>query len=446
MTELRKIHDHFHRHYIQPNNNQSVFAKHFQFIIAMRHTTTRMFTPQQNADFVGHSLNLSDWFSLDKIVEIREKWLIDNNFFDNEDKRLVTILSDKGISGPILRGLRLKLNLLFNNNKRLILDFLLSTLCDVGNADIIEYAEGYLTNENLPYNMQKYAYRSIIWRLVLDKLLDDELFKNFHSQFDGFEKYSALDYMRKILIILSNYALEHEYGYVSLTDLLKKLYPDKDNVSNWLCSTGCINERQKICHLLYFMNYYCRRDNNWFQFIDIQCNTEILNAIHIDSPSIFVELLEKGFSTNDFKIQITTSGKAYLGYVVQTFEFISSVYKNNPPLLSVIPTEEEVMLCNRIENMDCYRIIKGVVEKSITICKEINESFKTNHEISYYKDLDKKPVSYANAIAESHTGYIDNFCNCLNKLYSNNKDKTFKKNLTTLVIQIQRLRNLYKSI
>ncbi len=153
----------------------------------------------------------------------------------------------------------------------------MTTLDDIQNKSMFELAELFMTNENLPTNLKKYAYRSIIWRLVIDKLLNDQLFHEFVNIRDVFEKKVALDYIRKILTILYNYSQETTYSYMSLTDLLKQLYPDQDNVSQWFCSEICKQERERICRLLYFMNYYDRRDNNWFQFVDIQCNSQIKN-------------------------------------------------------------------------------------------------------------------------------------------------------------------------
>lgn len=93
-----------------------------------------MFTPQQNADFIAHKIDLSDCFSIDKIIERKIRWY-ERHAELLEDKNdpilfshLQYILADQGRTGNVLRGLRLKLNLLFNNDKRLIVDFLISTL------------------------------------------------------------------------------------------------------------------------------------------------------------------------------------------------------------------------------------------------------------------------------------------------------------------------------
>ena len=67
--QLRLIRDNYSRLADRDNEQTTNFSKRFQFIVAMRKTSVRMFTPQQNADFIAHKIDLSDWFSIDKIIE-----------------------------------------------------------------------------------------------------------------------------------------------------------------------------------------------------------------------------------------------------------------------------------------------------------------------------------------------------------------------------------------
>ena len=225
-----------------------------------------------------------------------------------------------------------------------------------------------------------------------------------------------------------------------LTDLLKQLYPDKDNISQWFCLTDCKVERERICRLLYFMNYYDRRDNNWFQFLDIQCNSKIFSKEHnVANPLIFSEFISsEKIKTDDIKLQITTSGKTYLGYIVQTFEFISSIYSKKPMLLTTVPKKED-LISKPIEQLECYTIIENVVNISKDLCDGVECELKTRHDIriSWYCES----ISYADWIKRSHMGYIDNFCNCLKKLYSD--DLEISKKVDILVDKIQDIRNIY---
>ena len=42
--------------------------KHYQFIISMRNTSSRMFTPQQSSDSLPPIMDISGWFGIDKII------------------------------------------------------------------------------------------------------------------------------------------------------------------------------------------------------------------------------------------------------------------------------------------------------------------------------------------------------------------------------------------
>lgn len=433
LTKLRTIHDNYDRTFCDLDGNISLFAKNYQFVVAMRHTTTRMFTPQQNSDFVGHISNISEWFPVDEIISLKSKWFNENEIQKENVDRLLNIISDKGFNGNFVRGLNLKLNALFNNNKRLILDCLFSVLEDESNEKAISKSEEFYKHPHLSKTLSKHAYRTIIWRLIIDKLLTDDIFINDVLYSDSFDFFTSIDYMRKILIILSNYSLEHKYGYMSFEDVLKKLYPDTDMVSDWFCSEGCDVLRKKLYSLLYIMHYYCRRDNNWFQFVDIQCNKDIFDGVHIKNSEDFAELVSDNLLPKDIGIQITTSGKAYLGYVAQTFEFISRAYENNAQLLLSLPTYSDIKN-KKIEDLECVKIIFSVIDRAKQLCNEIDGNILIGYDVLYKKNLKSEPNAYSDNIRRSINGSINNFCLCIKKIYPKGDKKFLKQRYKLLKI------------
>lgn len=414
--QLRLIRDNYSRQSDRDNKQTTNFAKRFQFIVAMRKTSVRMFTPQQNADFIAHKVDLSDWFSIDKIIEKKIRWykrhikLLEDKNDPILFSHLQYILADQGRAGNVLRGLRLKLNLLFNNDKRLIVDFLISTLKTSNNSDYLKIADTYKERTDISDSLRKFAYRSIIWRIVFNKLRSGEWLQHILSFGDNDLITAELDYSRKILTILSNYSLERPQAYISLYELLSTLYPQIYNVKKWFWDKDSSTERSKLAKVLYSMNYYDRRENNWFQFIDIQCNSQAINEKHLSDAQVFEENVFQPSVAKDMRIQITTSGKAYLGYVVQTFEFISCIYNELPPLLCVVPTPENLRQ-NDVDSLECVKIAQCVAERSAILRQNVINDIQNGFTIRYQKERGTAhALSYAERIRNSHQGYLNNFC------------------------------------
>lgn len=414
--QLRLIRDNYSRQADRNNEQTTNFAKHFQFIVAMRKTSVRMFTPQQNADFIAHKIDLSDWFAIDKIIEKKIRWyerhveLLEDKYDPILFSHLQYILADQGRTGNVLRGLRLKLNLLFNNDKRLIVDFLISTLKTSNNNNYLRIANTYNERTDISESLRKFAYRSIIWRIVFNKLRTSEWLQHILSFGDKELITAELDYARKILTILSNYALERPQAYISLYELLSTLYPQIHNIKKWFWDKNTATERSKLAKVLYSMNYYDRRENNWFQFIDIQCNSQAINEKHLSDALVFEESVFQPNVAKEMRIQITTSGKAYLGYVVQTFEFISCIYNELPPLLCAVPTPHELRQCD-VESLECVKIAECVAEQSAVLQQNVMEDIRNGFTVRYQKERGSAhALSYAERVKNSHRGYLNNFC------------------------------------
>ena len=431
------------------------YGQNFQIIFAMRKTTLRMFTPQQIADYLPHVIDLTDWFPIEKILELKIKWYGKNEYLLSEKHRILLrqlklIIKDFGRTGDILRGLRLKLNQLFNNNKRLLLDYTLCVLEDSNNQKYITQAEFLYSNEMLSLDLRKHCFRSILWRLICDGIRKDAFFEqlSFEGHFTGNKtdlksSYTAstvetqkiqegyLNYFRKILTILHNAAL-HNQEMVSFPELIDRLYPGQLKTIDWLLSDPV--ERSKLAKILYLLNYNNRHDTHWFRYIDIQCNNEGINGRHISNSSEFEERIINNSVVYDLKIQITYAGEAYLGYIIQSFEQFSSFYYNFPPLFCVIPQREE-LIDIPVEELKCYTIVKEVSNKSKQLCAKLSCEPERSCEIDYLKNNQRTYISYSERLKNAHEGYIKNYCDVIKQLYPNG-NRRFRRKRDELVKKI----------
>lgn len=440
MRHLRGIVDEY------TSNYGDDYLESFQIIVAMRGTTLRMFTPQQISDFVEHKIDLSEWFPVEKILDLKIEWLNKNKGLLSSDQQtqlsqLMTILADIGRTGSVLRGLRLKLDSLFSHNKRLILDYVLSILESRKSRDSIKAAEGLLNNKNLPLSLRKHSYRSIIWRLICDQIRKDALYakiqdivirnspaKSNQPSTDLLATY--LNYIRKILTILHNTAILGN-AEIPFVDLINLLYPNHRDVLNWFLDKSCESERKKLAEILYILNYNNRHENHWFRYIDIQCNSAEINGIHISSAN---KLMESMFNTPTIDyifIRITSAGEAYLGYIVQSFEQLSSFYFSYPPLFTTIPNINELM-GKPVEDIFCARIVRDVTEKRCSICQKLNTDAERSGEIDYIINSTGEAISYSGRLNNSHNGYISNFCEVIKHYYGVESSEDIKKKLIKL--------------
>ncbi len=72
---------------------------------------------------------MSEWFSIGEIIVNKIKWFEKNGYTVENADEFQYIMDDFGIANEgIVRGLRPKLNLIFNYNKRLTVEFLAEIL------------------------------------------------------------------------------------------------------------------------------------------------------------------------------------------------------------------------------------------------------------------------------------------------------------------------------
>lgn len=432
-------------------DNLKVLSKYYQILIFMRNTSTRMFTPLQIADLFPHFLDLSEWFQTSKIIKKKVEWYNKNNIAINEAERLLAILSDLGPCEGIYRGLRSKINMLFNNNKRVIIKFLTKVLERSINQEYLKIYDLFANNDyNIRGDCARFAARVIIFRLILNELRSDGFFKHIIVQKNNKEN-KSLGYARKILTILYDYKLQNNDSYMGFTDIIRRLYPNESNPENLYFNCNNIGKRQIISYILFYMNYYDGRTNNWLQFIDIQYNINQITQVRISSPEELNKIIDNYFE--NIKIRITSSGIAYLYFIVYSFEYFSckSIHVDKkihdfgtadiPPLLCVIPSKNEIMH-KKTEELLCIKAMRIVFSEASDCIKKMEED---SNSISFRKSLGEAYKSHTSRIINSHRGYIDNFVFCMREIYKKelNNDEKFQNKFDCFVKRIEKIRDGY---
>lgn len=132
LNNMRNLCDIYTEDYRIAETNTNRFAQNYQFIVSMRNTTVRNHIPMEIIDFTRHSIDLSSWFAIGDIIHAKLDWYMRHEIEvldETTQKHLEYILSDDGLyKDKTLRGLRPKLDLIFNYNKRLITTFLVEEL------------------------------------------------------------------------------------------------------------------------------------------------------------------------------------------------------------------------------------------------------------------------------------------------------------------------------
>lgn len=433
------------------SKNDLNLSNYYQVIIFMRNTSTRMFTPQQVAELFPHSLDLSEWFQISKILEQKVNWYKEQEIEISESDRLMNILNDIGCCRGKFRGLRSKLNMLFNNNKRVIIKFLTQVLARTVNQEFLEKYDYF--KKNLPQINPSYARfsaRVIVFRLVLNELRNDGFFKYIIVQKNNTER-TSLGYARKILSILYDYKLQNEDSYMEFFDIIRKLYANVGDVEHLYFDSNNANRRNVIAQVLFYMNYYDGRKDNWLQFIDIQYNIPQVTKVRIKNYGELKELIDSNYQ--NIRIRITSAGIAYLYFVVYSFEYFSckSIYSDRkkreygtsdfPPLLCVIPNEKEI-LHKDYNELTCIKVLKLVSDEVFMCIETMNED--TNN-ISFRKNIGEPYISHKNRIINSQCGYIDNFIQCMREVHRERllNDVVFEKRFNRLIAKVESIRDKY---
>lgn len=442
-------------------------SNHFQIVIFMRRTSTRMFTSQQITELLQHSIDLSEWFDVSEIIANKICWYEENNIALENCEILKDVLFDTCFHNGNQRGISIKLYMLFNNNKRVLVTFLNNLINYNLYIDYIDMYKKYMNNDfKIKGSCARFAKRSIIFRLALNQLENDKFFSCIQvQQYNNQdianalnnEKYEAKEYVtenvgyaRKILTILYDFKLENDDSYMPLEDLIVLLFPNK--IIDDFFDSNNKEKRKQISSVLYAMNYYDNRKGNWLQFIDIQYNIEDAYD-RISTQRKFENLIDRNHA--NINIRITEAGIAYLYFVVYSFEYFSCKSKNSPlkkkifgtgdmpPLLSIIPSVDEIK-SNDLNNSICITIIDSVASEAISCIKKMESD---NNVIPFRKNKKDNFILHKNRIINSHIGFIDNYIWCLREIYKDKteQDSNFELNLNNLVEKIESIRNRYYS-
>lgn len=403
-------------------NSVGAFSKgKIKFLIVLRNKSARMGQDlAQNADEQPSDLNIDSWFLMEDILKKKQE------FYNKYKKQIVEpslgvfmqILDDgRKCSDGELTGTKVFINSLFNRDKRLIAEFIGQIVETENNTGwLAEYKK--LMEQNT--RDSKFGARNIIYGLIYKTLAKgDNLFSHLkllgkeNAVGDG--KDYGFSYARKILTILYNRA----NTYVPLSTVFAELCmlaPTSDIHAYWLNSLS-EQTKNEIAEILYFMNSYNRRENDWIQFVDMQISGKTDNE-YLKGVEKLKALIDSDLP--NISLKIMPSGKAYLRYIVATFEFFSFRYGNSEgykPLFLAVPTLEEIERCTDFMKLECMKIIKRVRTDAELCIRNIQNDIEL-----VIQQQPRKIRLHKERIIDQHFGYIERFAKYVSWLYSKEED------------------------
>ena len=108
------------------------------------------------------------------------------------------------------------------------------------------------------------------------------------------------------------------------------------------------------------MNYYNTRQKDWLHLVDVQYNiSDSDEGFHVADCEQMDELIVNAH--DKIGVKITQAGIAYLHYIVHSFEYFSCRVRDyeTPPLMSLVPTIEQLNSKEPIDELLCVKTIKG---------------------------------------------------------------------------------------
>lgn len=427
------------------NHEGNCFYEQFKFALAVRDGTARMCNVSlHSADTAPSNLDLNGWYDVDDIIQKKKEWYKNNNIeIDNIDLVEQIVGDFRKCGDNTLTGLKLTLEPLFNDNKRLLIDFVGGMVERPSDKSVLDkYSE--LWKEDTP--LARFAARSIIRGLVLYniEIRKDHLFEHLKT-YSNQKNYNGLGDARKILTILYNHVQNGEDNEMTIYEVLSKLFVTDSADKTW--ASNEYNEKRKtISEILFFMNSYNNRENDGIQFVEIQYKNVGKDLEHSIQAGTQDEL-EKIITTNmrECTIRLMPAGRVYLERIVASFEFFSFRYsKSYTPLFALIPTENEIKV-KEIEELPCYKTICTVVKYGIQCMEKLD------------KGEDSIKINIGNGggelhrtrIRNQHKSYIQNFASYITKRFIENtsmKDAVCKKKYAMLVEKIYEEQNKYPTI
>lgn len=455
--------------------NNECLQDFYKLVVFMRNTSVRMLTPQQITDIHASTHDMSDWFDVETIIFNKLKWYKNHGETLEASEEILNILQDNINENGNLRGLYTKITMIFNNNKRVIVHFLINIFGKESNRPYINFYNQLRNHEisGLSNSLTQFAARSIIYRLLLNEMRQDDFFhaimtegsresitQNDHKN-NRVKNYgtAGLGYARRILTLAYEYKLTNpDAPYMSLNDILCRLFGVSNDDINSFYSPENSEVREQIAGILFAMNYYDGRRGDWLQFIDIQYYPKgIKKRTRIPNGDKMKEILERG--VEKLKVKITTAGVAYLYFIAFSYEYfackiINSKTRNEimgeydiPPLLCTIPTKEEIIK-TKIQDLNCIKTIEAVLIETLRCITKMNQDEHQGIDmIPFRKELNRHAVKHTVRIVNSHRGYLDNYVECLSEIYCRDAadDENLDKHLRLLIQTIQEMREYYRA-
>lgn len=428
IDEIRKAIANYARNLDQSNNRNNSL---FKFIMVIRNKTARMMGVRlQSADNLPKNLDISEWYDIDDIINKKESWLYSHDISVGDVDYLKLITGDRKVckTGEIT-GLQKFIEPLFNNNKRLIIDFLGNLIEKPSNRIYIDRYVELMHEDN---KICRFAARSLIRGLVLESLEEeDSLFEHLIAYREN--RTHGIGITRKILTVLHNLTLNGANN-ISLIDIVANIVNQK-NVEYYFGADN--SELDEFAQALFYMNSYNRRTNDWIQFVDIQIKDQHEKTT-INKWEKLRELIREKY--DDIYLNIMPAGEAYLRNIVTSFEFFSIRYvEPYEPLFTLVPNKDEFKQGKAPTEFKCYKKIRDVSNKAFDCIKKINDNLRLRWERGAQGALHK------DRIKQSFYDYIDKFMFMLRYKCVDADGKEYD-GLSDLVGEIEKVRDLFKAV
>ncbi len=348
--------------------NNECLHNFYKIVVFMRNTSVRMLTPQQITDIHASTHDMSDWFDAETIISNKLEWYKNHGETLEASEEIINILRDNINENGNLRGLYTKITMIFNNNKRVIVHFLINIFGKKSNQQYIKFYSQLHKHEveGLSNSLTQFAARSIIFRLLLNEMRQDNFFQAIMTEIEsntqninknsGVKNYGTvgLGYARRILTIAYEYRLMNPNApYMPFSDILCRLFGVFDYDISLLYNSENSELREQIAGILFAMNYYDGRRGDWLQLIDIQYNTnEISGHTRIPNVNKMKEILELG--VEKLKVKITTAGIAYLYFIAFSYEYFACKSINSKTRMEIMGEYDiPPLLCSYTCRKDC---------------------------------------------------------------------------------------------
>ena len=415
-------------------DNKTMYSRMFKFIMCMRNGSLRMNNNLDVTDALPSDLDLTDWFDIDEIITTKESYYSKIGYSVQNIDFLRQISGDLRMCPKnVLTGLQLFIHPLFNNNKRLRIDFLGTIIENPNNQKFFKLYNEYWSSDS---SISRFAARNIIKSLIYKELGDnDNLFDHLRltKTIRSIDKNGEenIDYgssiMREILSVLYS----SPQRSCKLSHILSIICKNKDIRNYWFNLSK--DTKLAVSDVIFYMNSYNRRNNDWIQFVDIQVIGSN-KTLKIERTSEMLKLINKHFE--DIVLDLLPAGEMYLRYIIASFEFFSFRYFNKKDgeytaLFSTIPSSDDLLNCRSINDLQCMKIILNVY-KNAAAC--INNIRSKNTDTFIALDLGHEPKSHITRIIQQHTGYLSNFISYMKKYFLDNN--TIEQNIKNVVEEL----------